>query len=165
MVVFVSLGFYGIYWPWIHPAISEVRFPRMAWLDPAAGLLGRMPRSEVYELPAGFRGWVYVAEDVPACPRLNVRDGVTYFRIAADGTACTSGAQLPGAYVARHVYLDENRTELKQTGWDSGGMIWGGYSHAVEQGGKRFRGSGFFVGTEMEFRTSPVQHVPPRTFP
>jgi len=157
MLVFVSLGFYGIYWPWMHSVSGRIPVPRMPWLDSAMAILAsrEMLRSEVYELPPAFRGWVHIAVEMPDCPPLDMRDGVTYFRVGSDGTVCTLGARPPGTYVAKYVYRDENRTELKQTGWGSGGMIRGGSDGVLEQGGKRYRFFDFFVGTEREFKASP----------
>ena len=155
LVVFAGLGFYGLYLPLIHPAVGDVRWPRMAWLDPAVAILGREPRHEVYELPPEFRGWVVITLEKSDCPPPDVRDGVTYFQVGADGTACTSGTEPSGTYVAKYIYLDEARTEVKATAWGAGGMIWGGSTAVFEESGRKRSLHRFFVGSEKEFRASP----------
>ena len=106
----------------------------------------------VFELPVGFRGWAHVAVDMPGCPPLEVRDGVTVFRIGPDGTACTSDGPRFGAQVVRYVYLDKQRTQLRASGWGGGGLVWADHGSAAVTYGGRFHwcSIGFFVGTEQE---------------
>jgi len=156
LVVFAGLGFYGLYLPWIHPAIADVRRPRMAWLDAVVAIVGREPRHEVYELPPGFRGWVVITLENSDCPPLDVRDGVTYFHVGADGTVCTSGREPAGAYVAKYIYVDEPRTELKESAWGAGGMIWGESTAVMDLSGLKISRHYFFVGSEKDFRAGPA---------
>ena len=128
------------------------------WLDYPIGFLAGnpQPRYEVYELPPGYRGWVTIMTEVPGCAPLEVRDRTTYFRIREDGTACTSSREPEGRTIGKYIYADAARKELKVTGWGAGGMIWGGYSRDATYSGRHLRSSGFFVGTEQEFRAHPV---------
>jgi hypothetical protein len=118
-------------------------------------------RSEVYEIPPGFRGWAHIDVDMPECAPLDVRENVTYFRIAPNGRGCTSGVPASGPMKTTYIVLDKDRTPLRQTGWGGGGLIWAGHSIGLrERGGpgrdpKRYLCSfGFFVGTEEEFKRS-----------
>jgi hypothetical protein len=112
--------------------------------------------TQVFELPPGYRGWVHISVDMPDCPPLDSRKGVTFFRIDSAGKACTSGIPRVGRSRLIYVFGDQNRTHLKQTGWGGGGMIWGNHSIVfIESHGKRYACSfGFFVGAEEEFRAS-----------
>src|SRR5712671_848030 len=114
------------------------------------------PSREVYELPPGFRGWVHVDVDVPGCPSLDVRGGVTYFEIGPGGRACTSGVPNRARRQVQYFYRDENRTPLEETARGYGGLIWGGHGPILlEREGKRYLCSfGFFVGTEQEFKAA-----------
>jgi hypothetical protein len=113
-------------------------------------------RREVYELPPGLRGWVHVDVDMPNCPPLEVRDGVAYIHVGSDGRGCISGTPPAGQTQETYVYLDPDRTQLKQTGWGGGGMVWAGHSIILlQREGKRYLCSyGFFVGTEQDYKRS-----------
>jgi hypothetical protein len=111
---------------------------------------------EVYELPPGFRGWVHVDVDMPNCPPLKIRDGVVYFHIGPNGRGCISGTPPARQTQEAYVYLDRDRTQLNQTAWGGGGMVWAGHSIVLlQREGKRYLCSfGFFIGTEEEFKRS-----------
>ncbi len=53
-------------------------------------------RKYVYQIPAGFRGWVKVEYSSPTCSALEDRDGHRVVDIGADGTACTRHSRAEG---------------------------------------------------------------------
>lgn len=127
---------------------------------------------DLFLIPQGYTGWVLVEYEVKDAPPLELRDGYRVLPVPSSGILKTSSGQQQGW--ARDVYkfvdASGNLTDLPQTGWGKGGLIWGA---SVSSGkvGVSFAREGqdaitceiqtspslkFFVGTEMQFKASPA---------
>jgi hypothetical protein len=110
-----------------------------------AGALGRPLR---WELPPGYRGWVVVRFDDPACPPLRGSGIYLVVPVTAAGRGCTSSPVPAGWRYYRYEYVgpDGTRTVIRSSGWDASSEIW------------PFTAGRFFVGTKAEReRSAPPQ--------
>jgi hypothetical protein len=114
-------------------------------------------------IPADFVGWVEVNYGARNMPALQIEDGVLIFRIPSDGVLATSSALEEGWAKDQYFYYsqDGSITELRDTGWGKGGMIWANSVGAQQP----VRGSSavnfterFYVGTEEEYRRGVSNH-------
>ncbi len=107
-----------------------------------------------YEIPAAYRGWVIIQEETPECPPLGDDNGTLVFSIDQRGCGCTSGAGPEGwshwSYIA--IGTDGRRSDLPNTSWGGGGLIWAGFNGSATDRAHPY--SGFFVGTESELQSS-----------
>jgi hypothetical protein len=95
-------------------------------------------RPVVWEIAAGYHGWVVLSYDDPS-----------------SGRACTSSSLPPGLRYTRYEYVDAagNRTELPVTAPGGGGMVWA-QSYTPRQPGVPFPREVFFVGLEADLQHS-----------
>jgi hypothetical protein len=107
-----------------------------------------------WEIPAGFTGWVRVKYSDPAC----ARQGKDWFRqvirVAPDGTACTD-LDLNATTINDYFRINETGervSEIRETHWGEGGLVWGGKIDLEVQQRE------YFVGTEVEFRDPLSRH-------
>ena len=117
-------------------------------LPALGGGLGRPLR---YELPAGYRGWVVIQYEDPACPPLQSKGIYLVIPIPPSGRACTSSPIPLGWRYTRYEYVspDGTRRAIRWGGWHPDQEIWAG-SWAPVQQGVSFPRSSFFVGAETE---------------
>jgi hypothetical protein len=121
-------------------------------------------RPSRYLIPGGFVGWVKIFYKVKDAPPLPIEDGAYLLRIPPSGVLKTSSVMEYGWATDEYFYYSgDARRPLKVTGWDEGGMIWAGYNGSsgtaqtgqssadVPEENKTFY-SGFFVGTEAEYK-------------
>ncbi|HEX5708275.1 MAG TPA: hypothetical protein VFX96_13310 [Pyrinomonadaceae bacterium] len=121
-------------------------------------------RPSRYLIPDGFVGWVKIYYKVKDAPPLPFEDGAYLFKIPASGVLKTSSSMEYGwASDEYFYYSDDARRPLKETGWGEGGMIWAGHNGSREtaqmgqstdeipEENKTYY-SGFFVGTEAEYK-------------
>jgi hypothetical protein len=107
----------------------------------------------VYEIPEGFTGWVSIEFGASNCPPLSKRDGKLIVPIGCDGRCCTSSELEYGWAKDTYFFVGKSRSEIRDTGWGGGGLIWGGSIGSAQQQGKPERVSeNFFVGTEDQFK-------------
>ena len=106
----------------------------------------------VYELPAGYRGWVKIRYGVSECPDVPA-GGALRFAVRPDGTACTSRGFEAGSAIDEY-YAVGAATRERIT---PEGHIWGQvHSHVFgENGGDDFEE--FFVGSKEEYRQAAEQ--------
>ncbi|PYU05793.1 MAG: hypothetical protein DMG33_09965 [Acidobacteria bacterium] len=104
------------------------------------------------ELPKGYRGWVVINYEDPSCPHLGRRGLFLVISISSSGHACTSESASKGWQYVRYESRDpEGRvTEIRQSGWGGGGLIW------AESYPDQMKVERFFVGSEHELNSSWV---------
>ena len=108
-----------------------------------------------YLIPEGYVGWVTIKHGEDA-PSLSLQDGEYICRIPLRGSLDTSN-EIEGGWAKdefEYYREDGSLKVLPQTGWDSGGMIWGDTVGADQppEGSKRTRFTeSFYVGTEDQY--------------
>jgi hypothetical protein len=77
-------------------------------------------------IPANFVGWVEVNYGARNTPTLQIKDGVLIFSIPSDGILATSSTLEEGWAKDQYFYYSQDGSinELRETGWERGGMIW-----------------------------------------
>jgi hypothetical protein len=112
-------------------------------------------RPVVWEIAAGYHGWVVLSYDDPSCPALPTVGLYQVIPIPSSGRACTSSSLPPGLRYTRYEYVDAagNRTELPVTAPGGGGMVWA-QSYTPRQPGVPFPREVFFVGLEADLQHS-----------
>jgi hypothetical protein len=128
-------------------------------------------------IPANFVGWVEVRYGTPNAPALQIKDGILIFQIPSDGILATSSALESGWAKDRYFYYsqDGSITELSDTGWGRGGMIWAntvGWQQEANGSAPTQFTERFYVGTEEDYRrgvssreTRPVKESTGQTSP
>ena len=108
----------------------------------AALLTGCTPR--VYEVPAGYTGWVIVEHGVVACAPLPVEHGEVVHRVPASGALCTSDPK-EGGWLRHDSYFEvgSQRIAIPSDGPPSARRVW---SPGDGQNGP-YEFDAFFVGT------------------
>jgi len=82
-------------------------------------------RPELWEIPAGYQGWVLVQHSDPSCPRTDSQGIFEVIRVSADGRACTSSDIARGWFYARYQYVDDGkRTDIDDRSVNSGHVNW-----------------------------------------
>lgn len=119
--------------------------------------------AQTHLVPDGFTGWVSVAYGIEGAPPLPVEDGHRVFRYDAQGKLETSSEYPEGWGVDDFFYVaGETRRLLRFRPPGMEGEIWGPYtssSTVTRVGGEVSRegvSTGFFVGTEEEWRANPT---------
>lgn len=71
-------------------------------------------RALLYEIPGGYKGWIFIQFEDPACPPLAVKGIFHVVKVSLNGRACTSGSHPEGIYYARfeYIYPDGTRRNL-----------------------------------------------------
>jgi len=82
-------------------------------------------------------------------PPLSKKDGKFVIPINSDGRCFTSSALEYGWAKDTYFFVGKSRSEIRETEWGGGGLIWGG-SIGGAQG--KPEGETFFVGTEDQFK-------------
>lgn len=138
---------------------------RRRWVSPLGLLLvlaqlscETKPR-EVYEIPAGFRGWVEIRANRADCAPLRGSANVTVFTIPPNGILCTNSPIAAGLGREEFYYVkDASRVRLRDSAADPDSMIWnmeyygsGGEGPEHERQRDRIR---FFVGTKKEYEAA-----------
>lgn len=116
-----------------------------------------------YVLPDGYVGWVIIHFQQSGFPSVPLRDGELEFDFPPNGVVRTNSQQQSGAARDHYFYRTSSGalTELKETGWGGGGMIWDESSGATEvPGGHEDRTEQFFVGNERQEKR--MQNLPNR---
>jgi hypothetical protein len=104
-------------------------------------------------VPANYVGWIEVQYGGTAAPVLPMNKGTFICQIPPDGSLVTSSPLEQGWAKDEYFYYaqDGSISELRETGWGGGGMIWAptveGYGSAPVQLTERF-----YVGTEESYR-------------
>lgn len=108
-----------------------------------------------YELAAGYRGWVVIQYEDPACPPLQSKGIYLVIPIPPSGHACTSSPMPKGWRYTRYEYMspDGTRRAIPWSGWNPDREIWA-QSWAPVQRGVSFPRKSFFVGTNAELLKS-----------
>jgi hypothetical protein len=116
---------------------------------------------DVFEIPENYQGWVAIEFSRPECQPIPAVDGKLVFRIPASGYLCTSSSPTFGVATDQYWYVGKNRTQIHQTGWGGGGLIWDEATGESEVAGKPKRVfMNFFVGTEQQERKAPQFVLP-----
>lgn len=123
-------------------------------------------RREVYEIPAGYRGWVEIRAERVGCPPLPVAQGATIVVVPQTGLICTSSSFPDGLGYEDYYYVnrDGERVLLRSSAADSQRMIWG-----VEYYGSSGPGGDiddqhrkrFYVGTRADYEGQREKVRPP----
>ena len=123
-------------------------------------LNSRTPQTHL--VPDGYKGWVSVSYEVQGAPPLPIEDDRRVFRYDAEGRLETSSEYEEGWGVDDYFYAaGEKRQLLRQRPPGMEGEIWGPYNRTefmirINDVVKREGVStGFFVGTEEEWRDNP----------
>lgn len=123
---------------------------------------------DLFQIPQGFVGWVLVEYRVKDAPPLELRDGYRVLPIPVGGILKTSSEQQQGWAKDIYKFVDTGGklTDLSQTGWGKGGLVWGGSVSGGEVG-VSFAREGkeaitceiqtspslkFFIGTEAQYQ-------------
>ncbi len=71
-------------------------------------------RALAYEIPAGFKGWIFIQYGDSSCPPLQRKGEVRVLSIPPSGRVCTSDHRAEGIFSAQfeYVYPDGRRTNL-----------------------------------------------------
>jgi hypothetical protein len=103
----------------------------------------------IYEIPAGYKGWVSVQFFRPDCPPLASEGEKLLVRLPADGRLCTGSPMGFGDAADEYYYVDAsgNRTDAKSDILQEHVAIEG-----ASPSKKIFER--YFVGTEAELKTS-----------
>jgi len=96
-------------------------------------------------IPDGYVGWVEVKYGDSNAPAFPLDKGTLVCRIPGGGLLVTSSSLEEGWAKDQYFYYSKDGSvrALKETGWGSGGMIWGGSNSTVDQY--------FYVGTEEQY--------------
>ena len=131
-------------------------FIRMLLLTTALGVVLGIAGCEnpkrppfLFEIPAGYKGWVSVQFFRPDCPELATEGEKVVVKIPADGRLCTGTPMGFGEVPDEYYYVDAsgNRTDARADILQEHVALEGA---APKQIFERF-----FVGTEAELKTSP----------
>jgi hypothetical protein len=107
-----------------------------------------------YLIPAGFRGWVLVEYENPACPPLRTEGLWLAVPVRPTGYGCTSS---PSQFRAEHfvaydyVSPDGRRVPIRATFKGGGDGIWDEFYYDKGQNVSGRPLEGFFVGSEQEY--------------
>ncbi len=110
-------------------------------------------------IPEGYKGWTRICFNLKDAPQIKEEDGRLVFRFDSTGKINTSSDLEEGwAKDEYYYYNGTSRRELHSTGWGGGGMVWGEYTENKDGN----YCSGFFVGTERQFKEHGAQsnHFP-----
>jgi hypothetical protein len=128
-----------------------------------AGLLirnARMPQDHL--VPEGYTGWCTATYGVAGAPPLPVEGGHRILRYDANGVLETSSPFEEGIAVDNYYYVSgDERRHLRQRPPGMEGEIWHAYTSSqrvTRAGGQIVRTgvqTGFFVGTEEQYRADP----------
>ena len=134
---------------WVAAALAGFAMLGVFWL---AGGVGR---PVLWDIPAGYRGWVKVEFENAACPPLGSAGVFTVVAAQPSGRGCTSEPYPGGWRFYRFEYVEANgtRTEIPVSGWGGGGEIWA-ESYARRQATVPYPNIIFFVGTEAELNNA-----------
>lgn len=104
----------------------------------------------LYRIADGFVGWTVVSYADPSCAPLK-RDGL-FLAVAIDsrGLGCTSSPPVYGWQINLYEYVRGGRRTrfLRQSGWNRGGEIWGGFLMPARHA------ESFFVGSQSQLERS-----------
>ena len=132
-------------------------FARMLLLMTALGVVLAIAGCEnptrppfIYEIPAGYKGWVSVQFYRPDCPEMKTEGEKIVVPLPADGKLCTGTPLGYGEAADEYYYVDAsgNRTDARADVRNEHVAIEG-----ASPGKMVFER--FFVGTEAELKTSP----------
>ena len=109
----------------------------------------------IYELPAGYSGWVLIEYERPDSPPLTKKGGKLIFPIGSDGRLATSSSPEFGVATDEYYFVGIAHTKIPITTWGGGGLIWGGSNGSTQSGGKTLHVfQNFFVGSEIAFKSA-----------
>lgn len=106
----------------------------------------------IYEIPAGYKGWVSVQFYRPDCPQMPIEGEKILVKLPPDGKLCTGTPLGFGDAPDEYYYVDAagSRTDAKAD------IL---RPHvAIEGTAPKNIFERFFVGTEAELKTSPEPH-------
>jgi hypothetical protein len=117
-------------------------------------LLVRHPTK--FLIPANYVGWIEVRYGETTAPVLPIDKGTLICQIPANGVLLTSSLRQQGWAKDEYFYYskDGSVSELRETGWGSGGMIWGDSDEwqQLPSGSKPAQITEYFyVGTEERY--------------
>lgn len=103
----------------------------------------------IFEIPAGYKGWVSVEFFQPDCPQMPTEGEKIVVKIPANGRLCTGTPLGFGAAADEYYYVDAagNRTDARADVRQE--------HVAMEGAAPRYIFERFFVGTEAELKRSP----------
>lgn len=103
----------------------------------------------IFEIPAGYKGWVSVQFYRPDCPEMPMEGDKILIKLPADGKLCSGTALGFGKAADEYYYVDAagNRTDAKADILQE--------HVAIEGAAPKNLFERFFVGTEAELKTSP----------
>lgn len=103
----------------------------------------------IFEIPAGYKGWVSVQFFRPDCPEMPMEGEKILVKLPADGRLCTATALGFGKAADEYYYVDAagNRTDARADILQE--------HVAIEGAAPKNLFERFFVGTEAELKTSP----------
>jgi hypothetical protein len=108
----------------------------------------------VYEIPAGYKGWVSVQFYRPDCPELPTEGEKLVVRVPPNGRLCSGTPLGFGDAADEYYYVDasDNRTDAKD------GVL---QEHVAIEGASPSKQiyERFFVGTDAELKSSPEPHL------
>jgi Family of unknown function (DUF6843) len=112
--------------------------------------------STKFLIPANYVGWVEVRYGETTARVLPMNEGTLICQIPADGILVTSTLREQGWAKDEYFYYSEDGSvsELRETGWGRGGMIWGGSDEwqQLPSGSKPAQTTEYFyVGTEERY--------------
>jgi hypothetical protein len=107
--------------------------------------------SEVYEIPAGYTGWVEIRYSKHCNDTVRTSYTKRIFHVPSSGRMCVRATWLEGYGRDSffYVYPDGRRVELHEE-TPVTGMIWGRHTEQVDMGEDRT--VSFYVGSERAFR-------------
>jgi hypothetical protein len=99
-------------------------------------------------IPDGYVGWVEIKYGESNAPSLPIISGTLICRIPDSGLLRTSSSLEEGWAKDEYFYSSNEGSvrALMDTGWGSGGMIWGESNSTVDQY--------FYVGTEAQYHNA-----------
>src|SRR5678816_4017048 len=133
---------------------SSVRIAAMILALAIVGCAGSCRHSSSYVLPDGYVGWVKIYYRVPDAAPLPMVRSHYLFEVPESGVLVTSSpCEYGWAASDEYAYLrGSDHIPLPRTGWGGGGMIWADYNAHGGPGQPSDEWSGFFVGTEAQYR-------------
>jgi hypothetical protein len=116
---------------------------------------GHYRGTQVYEVPAGFVGWVRIKYGDPSCAALPLSEGQAVRRISPSGVLCTNTPFREGWGPNRYFEVGRDRATIPTSGEPADRRIWSPMTGETSSDAGSYRIEVFFVGTWAQHEATP----------